>query len=148
MEKSMKQKDIFKLIHAIEQINNENIIRFTKSFPYPLGISPILVLAELKTKGPQKPVELAGTLGYTKGAMTNIATKLVSLGLAEKLDDEYDRRSTYLTITSNGKKALAEAQEIGKDLFMQHFEVLNEEEINQYLAIQEKLVKAIQDKKE
>ena len=59
-------------------------MRFTKAFPYPLGISPILVLSELRTKGPQKQVELAETVGYTKGAMTNIATKLVNLGLADE----------------------------------------------------------------
>ncbi|WP_226036760.1 MarR family winged helix-turn-helix transcriptional regulator [Aquibacillus saliphilus] len=137
----MRETNIFKLIHAIEQINNENIIRFTKAFPYPLGISPILVLAELNSNGFQKQVELANTLGYTNGAMTNIATKLVHLGLAEKSSDEHDRRATKLKITPAGEKALSEAQTIGKELFMQHFEVLTEEEINQYLSIQEKLLK-------
>ncbi|MGY0694116.1 MarR family winged helix-turn-helix transcriptional regulator [Virgibacillus sp. FSP13] len=143
----MRQTDIFKLIHAIEQINNENIIRFTKAFRYPLGISPILVLAELKSKGPQKQVELANTLGYTKGAMTSIATKLVHLGLGERQYDESDRRTTRLNITPAGEKALSEAQAIGQEVFLQHFEVLNEEEINQYLMIQEKLLKGIQDRK-
>ncbi|MBT2214633.1 MarR family transcriptional regulator [Virgibacillus dakarensis] len=144
----MRQTNIFKLIHAIEQMNNENIIRFTKAFPYPLGISPILVLAELKSKGPQKQIELAKTLGYTKGAMTNIATKLVHLELAERLFDESDRRTIRLEMTPAGENALSEAQAIGQELFMQHFEVLNEEEINQYLMIQEKLVKGIQDRKD
>lgn len=141
------QTNIFKLIHAIEQINNENIIRFTKAFQYPIGISPILALGELRSKGPKKQVELANTLGYTKGAMTNIATKLVNLGLAERLYDESDRRTTRLKITPAGKMALSEAQAIGQEVFMQHFEVLNEEEVNQYLMIQEKLLKGIKDQK-
>jgi len=106
-----------------------------------------LVLSELRTKGPQKQVELAETVGYTKGAMTNIATKLVDLGLAERLYDENDRRTIHLKITAAGDQALTEAQKIGQDVFTELFEVLNEEEINQYLSIQEKLVKSIQDRK-
>jgi DNA-binding MarR family transcriptional regulator len=143
----MNQTNLFKLIRAIEKINNENIIRFTRAFPYPLGISPILVLAELRDKGPQKQIDLAETLAYTKGAMTNIAVKLVDLGLAERLYDENDRRAIQLNITSAGEKALSKAQAIGQEVFLQLFEVLTEEEINHYLNIQEKLVKGIQDKK-
>ncbi len=131
----------------IEQMNNANIIRFTKAFPYPLGISPILVLNELHLKGPQKQAELAETIGYTKGAMTSIAEKLVKLGLAERLYDQADRRTIRLMITDEGEKALVKAQSIGKEVFIQLFEVLNEEEIAQYLLIQEKLVQGLQDKK-
>lgn len=145
---SLKQtSSIFKLIHALEQINNDDIIGFTKEFKYPLGISPILVLSELRTKGPQKQVELAETIGYTKGAMTNIATKLVELGLSERLYDENDRRTIQLKITPLGEQALVDAHEIGKKLFMQRFEVLSEEELTQYLMIQEKLVQSIQERK-
>lgn len=143
----MQEKDLFELIHMIDKINNENIVRFTKAFPYPLGISPILVLSDLKKNGVQKLVDLADKLGYTKGAMTNIATKLLDLGLAEKVFDETDRRVIQLRITPTGEKALSEAQAIGQTLFMQHFEALNEEEINQYFNIQEKLLKHIEDQK-
>ena len=143
----MIQKDIFKLIHAVEQLNNENIMQFTKAFQYPLGISPILVLGELLTKGPQKQAELAETIGYTKGAMTSISEKLVKLGLAERLYNENDRRTIQLKITVAGEKALQEAQAIGQDVYMQLFEVLNEEELKHYLQIQEKLVQGIRDRK-
>jgi DNA-binding MarR family transcriptional regulator len=146
-EYDLREKNLFKLIHIIDKINNENIIRFTKAFPYPLGISPILVLSDLKTNGVQKQVELADKLGYTKGAMTNIATKLLDLELAEKVFDETDRRVIQLRITPAGEKALSEAQTIGQTLFMQHFEALNEEEINQYFNIQEKLLKHMKDQK-
>ncbi|WRT00322.1 MarR family transcriptional regulator [Lysinibacillus fusiformis] len=132
----------------IEQVNNANIIRFTKAFPYPLGISPILVLNELQVKGPQKQAELAETIGYTKGAMTSIAEKLVKLGLAERLYDPSDRRTIRLDITDEGKVALSKAQSIGKEVFVQLFEVLDDTEIAQYLQIQEKLVQGIQNKNE
>ena len=142
----MKQTSIFRLIHMIDQMNNANIIRFTKEFPYPLGVSPILVLSELKHKGPQRQAELAETIGYTKGAMTSIAEKLVKLGLAERLYDENDRRTIRLQITEEGKNAFTKAQDVGKDVFIQLFEVLNEEEIEQYLLILEKLVQGIKDR--
>ncbi|MFJ7666298.1 MarR family winged helix-turn-helix transcriptional regulator [Lysinibacillus sp. NPDC097195] len=142
----MKQTSIFRLIHMIDQMNNANIIRFTKEFPYPLGVSPILVLSELKQKGPQRQAELAETIGYTKGAMTSIAEKLVKLGLAERLYDENDRRTIRLQITEEGKNAFSKAQDVGKDVFIQLFEVLNEEEIEQYLLILEKLVQGIKDR--
>lgn len=143
----MKQKNIFKLIRTVEQMNNENIMQFTKAFQHPLGISPILVLAELRTKGPQKQAELAETIGYTKGAMTNISEKLVRLGFAERLYDESDRRTIQLQITTAGMNALKEAQAIGEDVFMLLFESLSEEEINQYLLIQEKIVQGIESRK-
>lgn len=143
----MREANIFKLIHAIEAMNNDNIKRFTKAFPYPIGISPILVLHELRANGPQKQVDLALKVGYTKGAMTHIANKLVDLGLAERLYDENDRRIIQLQITASGEKALLEAQKIGHDVFTQLFEVLSEDEIHQYLNIQEKLVQSIHDRK-
>ena len=131
----------------IDQMNNENIVRFTKAFPYPLGISPILVLSELRAKGPQKQAELAETIGYTKGAMTSIATKLVDLGLAKRLYDDNDRRTIRMEITKEGENALVKAQSIGQDVFIQLFEVLDDEEIAQYFLIQEKLLQGIHDKK-
>lgn len=143
----MRQKNIFKLIRAVEQMNNDNIMEFTKAFRHPLGISPILVLAELKLKGPQKQAELAETVGYTKGAMTNISDKLVKLEMAERLYDENDRRTIQLKITDAGREALEEASAIGEDVFTKLFETLTEEEIHQYLLIQEKIVQGIENRK-
>ncbi|UOQ84889.1 MarR family winged helix-turn-helix transcriptional regulator [Gracilibacillus salinarum] len=143
----MENTNIFKLIHTIEKINNEHIIHFTKAYSYPLGISPILALSELRSHGALKQVELANTLGYTKGAMTNIATKLVNLNLAVRQPDEHDKRTIRMMITPEGEKALSEAQTIGKKLFMDIFEVLSEEELNQYLMIQEKLLEAVTKEK-
>ena len=143
----MEQPDIFELIHMIEQMNNDSIMQFTKAFHYPIGVSPILVLAELQVKGPQKQAELAETVGYTKGAMTSISEKLVRLGLAERLYDENDRRTIQLKITAAGKQALNEAKAIGQRLFMQLFDVLDENELQQYMQIQQKLLQGLQQRK-
>ncbi|MHA6261162.1 MarR family winged helix-turn-helix transcriptional regulator [Sporosarcina sp. CAU 1771] len=139
----MERKDLFKLIRAIEQMNNENIKQFTKRFQHPLGISPILVLSDLRTKGPQRQAELAESHGYTRGAMTSIADRLVKLGFVERLYDEADRRTVQLSITRAGEEALKEAQAIGDEVFVHLFKNLSEDEIAQYLKIQEKIVHSL-----
>ncbi|WP_274307755.1 MarR family winged helix-turn-helix transcriptional regulator [Solibacillus daqui] len=123
-----------------ELINNENIVKFTKKFKYPIGISPILVLLELKDNGLLKQVELADRLGYTKGAMTSIANKLVTNQLAERVFDENDRRIIRLCITDKGKQALFEANKIGKEIHLDLFSALTNEEIQIYVALQQKIL--------
>lgn len=124
----------------IEQMNNENIVQFTKKFQYPIGISPILVLLELRDNGQLKQVELADRLGYTKGAMTSIANKLVTNQLVERVFDESDRRTIRLSITEKGKQALNEANEIGKGIYLDLFSALTPEEVQMYLALQQKIL--------
>lgn len=142
----MEQNNLFHLIHMLEQMNNENIVRFTRQFPYPIGISPILVLSELKLEGAKKQVELAELLGYTKGAMTNIANKLVATGLAKRVYDENDRRIIQLCITEKGMEALNVAQQIGEQIYVDIFSVLSKDELTTYLNLQEKLLTGIQQK--
>lgn len=143
----MRQKSIFQLIHLAEQMNNEHIVRFTSEYAYPIGVSPILVLSELNTRGARKQVELAELLGFTKGAMTNISNKLVDLGLAKRLYDDKDRRTIQLQITPEGQSALKQAQAIGDKLFTELFSVFTDGELAQYFQLQEKLAASIEKKK-
>ena len=143
----MEQNNLFHLIHTLEQMNNENIVRFTRQFPFPIGISPILVLSELKQQGEKKQVELAELLGYTKGAMTSIANKLVANGLAKRIYDENDRRIIQLCITEKGAEALNKAQQIGEEIYIDIFSVLTEEELTTYLTLQQKLLDGIIQRK-
>lgn len=144
----MEGTDIFQLINAIEQLNNGNIVRFTRKFSYPLGISPILVLAELKNKGPRKQMELAELVGLTKGALTNISNKLVDLSLVERLYENQDRRTIRLKITDKGLAALEEAQAIGNEIYTGLFQSFSEEELDEYLRLQNKLIHSRLKKKE
>lgn len=135
------EDDIFKLIRTVELFTNESIIRWTKAFKFNIGISPILVLSELNQKGALKQSELANQLGYTPGAMTNIANRLIRDGYADRIYDEADRRIIRLSITNVGKEILGEAQQKGKELRKELFSVLTEEERKQFLIIHEKLLK-------
>lgn len=138
----MEDTNLFQVIHKTEQLNNLNIYHFTKSFNHKIGVSPILVLSELKVEGAQKQTVLADKLGCTPGAMTNIANKLVKLGFAKRLYNEDDRRHVLMEITDAGRNVLVEAQARGREAHSEIFNVLSEEELQQYLALTEKLLEA------
>lgn len=138
----MKKTDVFELIRTVELFSNEAIIRWNKSFGHSIGISPILVLSELRKKGPQKQTVLANNLGYTPGAMTNIANRLIRNGLAERKYNENDRRNVFLEITEKGCGLLKEAHQKGQEVRAELFQVLTEEELEQFLAIYAKLLKS------
>lgn len=127
----------------MQQYNNKAILKWMKTTDHQLGLSPILVLAELKHKGPQKQTELAQTLGYTPGALTNIANKLIVNELAERMYDRHDRRAVMMKITDKGQQVLRDSEEKGHHLHAELFQVLSEHELKQFLAIYEKLVNNI-----
>jgi len=135
------QTDIFKLIRSGELFTNEAIIRWMKSFDYNIGISPVLVLTELKLRGTQKHTTLSKKLGYSPGAITSIADRLIKLGLAEREYNENDRRNVFLSITDKGLEVQKEAQQKGHELHVELFKVLSEEEVQQFINIYEKLLK-------
>lgn len=122
------------------------MLTWSRSFQRSVGISSILVLQELRQKGAQKQTELASTLGYTPGAMTNIASKLINEAYAIRKYDAGDRRVIRLEITEKGVQLLEEAQQKGTEIRKEMFEVLSEEEVSQFLAIQEKLLRHIESK--
>ena len=143
----MNQENLFDLIHSIEQISNEHIVEFTSRYSYPIGVSAVLVLAELRENGALRQSDLADMLSYTKGAVTHIATKLVNHGLVKRLYDEDDRRTVYLSITDKGTNALIEAQNIGESIFLELFEGLSKDELNEYLRIQRKLLEGMKNRR-
>jgi len=143
----MVNTNLFKLIHTIELISNENIVKFSSKFEYPVGISAILVLAHLRDNGPVKQSDLAETLRYSKGAITNISSKLVKFELAERLYSKDDRRTIHLKITNKGQSSLLEAQKIGEEIFVELFDGLTEEELDQYLNIQQKILNGMKNKR-
>lgn len=143
----MDSTNLFKLIHTVEAVTNESIVMWNDAFPHNLGISPILVLGELERGGAQNQMKLAELLGFTGGAMTNIAGKLVKMGLAIRRSNEQDRRQVLLEITEEGIRVLTEAQALGQKQHMELFEVLDTDEVAQYLAINEKILNNLKAKR-
>ncbi|WP_229671629.1 MarR family winged helix-turn-helix transcriptional regulator [Lentibacillus kapialis] len=142
----MMNENIFKLIRTVELFTNESIIHFNNVYEHNIGISSILVLAELNQKGPQKSTAIAKELSYTPGAMTNIANKLIEEGYAVREFDDKDRRRVMLVITDEGERALQDAQKTGQKLRKEVFETLTNEEIRQFQSIYEKLLNQLKNK--
>jgi len=138
---------IFNLIHMIEKITNENVVRFTDEFSYPISISTIIVLGEIETSGPIKQIDLVESLGYSKSTITNIANKLVKFDLVERIYNKSDRRTVHLKITAKGTEALNEARSIGDKIYMDLFGILTKDELSSYIEIQKKLLDNISAKK-
>ncbi|MFC4410092.1 MarR family winged helix-turn-helix transcriptional regulator [Chungangia koreensis] len=141
------KESVFELIRQAEILNNESIIRFMNLFSGNLSVSHCLVLNELKEKGPQKPSELARKLNYTPGALTGISTKLINEGYAVRQYDKADRRIARISITEAGIDILKIAQKAGHELRADLYSVLSDEEINQLLVIQKKLLNHLLSKK-
>lgn len=139
--------DIFKVIRTLEVLSNESIIRWTKAFNRNIGLSPILVLAELKKKGSQKSSALAISLGYTPGAITNISTKLVNEQYVERIYNDEDRRNVLLQITPKGEALLQEAKKVGEELQIEIFSILSDAELSQLLILYEKVLKNLDKEK-
>lgn len=144
----MKQTSIFELIRTAELLNDQTILYFMNNFNQNTGISQILVLNQLREKGPQKQSQLSKKLGYTPGAMTGIANKLTKEGYAERKYDETDRRIILLALTDKGNELLHEAQKQGQIMRENLYSVLSEEEINQLISIQRKLLNHVINIKE
>lgn len=134
---------ILNLIRLTEQVSSEMTVQWTKAMPYDLGVSEALVLAALRN-GPEKSSVLAAQYGYTKAAITHIASKLVTLGAIERISSLEDKRIVKLALTDHGRHILEEAQQIGVALREQLFEGLTEQERLAYETIQRKMLTQLQ----
>ena len=141
----MKEKNIFGLIHSMDQVTNYLIIQWNKMFNESLGISHILVLSHLKDNGKSRPSDIARTLGLTPPTLTNLSEKLVQKKLATRLADDDDRRIIYLAITDKGLDLVKKANEEGKTLRKNLFDKLTAEEQQQLLSIYRKLNDSIRN---
>ncbi|AJE54037.1 MarR family winged helix-turn-helix transcriptional regulator [Paenibacillus polymyxa] len=141
----MKEQNIFTLIHAMDQVTNNLLIRWNKMFNENLGISHILILSYLNSYVKCRPSDLARLLGLTPPTLTHLSGKLVQKGLVVRVADEEDRRIVYLQITDTGIEMLNKAQEDGRQLRRELFENLTEEERESLLSVYGKLNKVMSE---
>jgi len=137
----VQEETIFEIIHNMDKVTNNLIIRWNKSFNKELGVSHILVLGHLKLNGKSRPSDMAKVLGLTPPTITHLTEKLVKKQLITRSIEESDRRIIYLEITNAGEMILKEANETGQILRKRIFEKLTDEERQQMLHIYRKLNK-------
>src|SRR5688572_20256756 len=75
------------------------------------GLTPsqLMVLREMEARGQPTPGTIAGALQFSQATITAIVDRLVALGFASRQRGETDKRQSILTVTPEGKAALAEA---------------------------------------
>lgn len=140
----MNKPKLHELINMVEQVHNASIVKYTEAFQKPIGISSIIVLSEIRKNGKCQPVDLTKTLGYSKSSISAITNKLLRAGYIEQLPDAHDRRKMFLHITDAGVAIMDEAETLGQQYYETVYGVLTEEELQQYIMIQQKLLKQIQ----
>ena len=141
----MKHSTFIELIHISEMLSDKAVVHYLKTFNRNISVSQIIVLNRLGEEGAQMPSQLARVLGYTTGAMTGIANKLVQSGYVRRCTQEGDRRVSKLVITDAGRILLEEAHTHGLKMRETLYSVLTDDELNQYLSIQKKLLHHLMD---
>lgn len=92
----------------------------------------LMVLIELKKNGKSTTQELIGFFEVDRGIMTTVVSRLVSLGLIDKVKDDKDRRKTYIYLTDLGEQFYKELEDQEQ---MALYFVLKDMSINEQKAI-------------
>ncbi len=144
----MNDKNIFELLHTIEKVSYQLVVRWQQRSDNDLGISHILVLQELINEGESRPSDIAKKLNYTPASLTHLSTKLTKQGLIERRQAENDKRTKYLSITDKGRAVVKKAYNDGIGVRREVFSHISADEQEALLHIYKKLDAALtkQDK--
>jgi len=111
-------------------------------------ISPALVgpLFLLHHNQPLTASRMAKDMLVTKGAVAQFIDSLQQLGYIERQPDPHDRRVSYITLTDRGQQKVAELLEVRKTLFQSMATELSDEELEQAVHINNKVIAALSRK--
>lgn len=102
-------------------INQAVFLEKKRTFIYEgVHLHPSEIHLMLETKGEQavNATKIAERLGITKGAVSQTLTRLESKGIIEKTKDPYCKNELSITLTSLGKKAYEQHQEMFDEFAM------------------------------
>jgi DNA-binding MarR family transcriptional regulator len=83
---------------------------------YGLTSEQYAVLANLKSRGPLRPTELASLLERTPNSMSMLIDRMVKAGMVRRTRDRKDRRVVTVSSTDKGKTAVEPAIPAGWEL--------------------------------
>lgn len=136
-------KNIFELLHTIEKVSYQMIVKWRQRSDNDLGISHILVLQELLNEGESRPSDIAKKLNFTPASLTHLSMKLTKQGLIERRQSKEDKRTKYLSITEAGKVLVEKAYNDGIEVRRELFSHISTDEQQAMLAIYRKLDDAL-----
>ncbi|MGE4430963.1 MAG: MarR family winged helix-turn-helix transcriptional regulator [Sphingobium sp.] len=87
------------------------------------GLTPsqLLVLREIETLDRPTPGMIAGSLQFSQATITAIVDRLVALNFVTRDRNVRDKRQFLLTVTAEGRAALAGAPDMLQHLFVDRF---------------------------
>ncbi len=92
-------------------------------------------------RGPVTMSELAAAMGTTSmSAMTQLADRMVKMGLVDRHADESDRRVVRLALTEKSRNAVTQYLDAHQKAVLTAFDHLDDDELTSLMAILEKLV--------
>jgi len=103
------------------------------------------VLALLDETGEITMGRLAGKLGTTMGAATNLVDKLVYADLVERKRSTEDRRIVTVKLSAKGSELLGQIQEDGKQVLLPAFSQIPPAELRTYIDVQARLADLLRE---
>ncbi|MBY0121554.1 MarR family winged helix-turn-helix transcriptional regulator [Bacillus sp. S/N-304-OC-R1] len=107
---------------------------FENSFPG----SQSYIMFKLEQSGRMRMSKLADSLHLTPGAVTIASDKLIDQGYIIRIRDDKDRRVVYLELTQDGKEALNELRNGGRQIMRSVFNGLSEADLQRLIEIFER----------
>lgn len=104
------------------------------------------VIRYLTTHGRCPASELADICGVNRSAITAMVDRLVLKGYVKRVRDGEDRRVVYLEATESGMQAQQEGQAKIRNLVESYLQELEEEEVEAFVNIYEKISHIIREK--
>jgi DNA-binding MarR family transcriptional regulator len=102
---------------------------------------PLLKL--LEESGELTVSEAAAHLAMSVAGATGLIDRLVRAGLVERRRDEGDRRLVFVSLSPNGKAALAEARRLRRSVLVNLMAALTPDEVDQFIGAFEKMHAAL-----
>lgn len=108
-----------------------------------ITIEQYFAIRYLKNFGPCPSSKLAEVCGVNRSAVTAMVDRLVTKGFVTRVRKEEDRRVVYLDITEAGNQVYQSGEEKLRQLVESYLQQLEEEEVEAFVRIYEKIARII-----
>ncbi|WP_168118718.1 MarR family transcriptional regulator [Paenibacillus sp. HB172176] len=128
----MTSKDtVFQQLVSLIASTHEMHFDLTRNMPMD-GLTPLQyeILEYLSVQQPITLSELSECKGISMPNMSREIRKLTEKGLCEKIDDPEDRRKQHIRLSESGENRIAQSFAYMRELVMQRFEGMSEDELS------------------
>jgi DNA-binding MarR family transcriptional regulator len=103
---------------------------------------PEWVLLRLLHDAPARPSAIAQEMGFTRGAVSKLADRLISRGLLDRTASDEDGRAQLLVLSDDGRRLVPDLAAIADANDRNAFDVLSVDERNTLERLLRKIVEA------